>query len=97
MYDRLLINDSKIASMIDALKSVMNKPDPIHKELRSFDHSKGMKITNRTAPFATILVIYESRPDVTSEAAVLAFKAGNEILLKGEKEARNSNLVLAKC
>jgi len=57
----------------------------------------GLKIENKTAPFGTIMIIYESRPDVTIEAAVLAFKANNKILLKGGKEAVNSNIVLEKC
>src|SRR5690606_12259885 len=59
--------------------------------------SNGLRIENRTAPFGTILIIYESRPDVTIEAAVLAFKASNKILLKGGKEAVNSNRVLVDC
>jgi glutamate-5-semialdehyde dehydrogenase len=53
-----------------------------------------MEILNKSAPFGTILIIYESRPDVTVEAAALAFKAGSKILLKGGKEARQSNLAL---
>ena len=57
----------------------------------------GLKIENKTAPFGTIMIIYESRPDVTIEAAVLAFKANNKILLKGGKEAVYSNIVLEKC
>ena len=97
MYDRLVMNEHKIDLMIESLTSVMNKPDPVNKILYSFDHPKGMQITNRTSPFGTILIIYESRPDVTIEAAVLAFKAGNKILLKGGKEARHSNLALTKC
>ncbi len=54
-----------------------------------------MKIENRTVPFGTILIIYEARPDVSIEAAIIALKAGNRILLKGGKEARNTNLFLA--
>ena len=56
-----------------------------------------MKVINKTAPFGTILIIYESRPDVTIEAAVLAFKANNKILLKGGKEAFHSNAILEQC
>jgi glutamate-5-semialdehyde dehydrogenase len=58
----------------------------------SFDHENGMKITNKTAAFGTIMIIYESRPDVTIEAAGIAFKSGNKILLKGGKESLLSNL-----
>ena len=53
-----------------------------------------MRVENRVVPFGKILIIYESRPDVTIEAAISAFKAGNRILLKGGKEARFSNLFL---
>jgi glutamate-5-semialdehyde dehydrogenase len=56
-----------------------------------------MKIVNKSFPFGTILIIYESRPDVTVEAAAIAFKSGNKIILKGGKEALHSNLVLVDC
>jgi glutamate-5-semialdehyde dehydrogenase len=59
-----------------------------------FTHENGMKISNRTAPFGTVMIIYESRPDVTIEAAGIAFKSGNKILLKGGKESLESNLFL---
>jgi glutamate-5-semialdehyde dehydrogenase len=54
-------------------------------------------VVNKTAPFGTIMIIYESRPDVTIEAAVLAFKANNKIFLKGGKEANHSNIILEEC
>lgn len=96
MYDRLVINEKKVAGMIHSVKTVLEKDDPVDVERYRFLHPKGMLIENRTAPFGTILIIYESRPDVTVEAAVLAFKAGNKILLKGGKEARHSNLALVE-
>ncbi len=94
MYDRLIIDDKKIAGMINSVETVLAKPDPVNIELYRFEHPQGMVVENRTAPFGTILIIYESRPDVTIEAAVLAFKAGNKILLKGGKEAHHSNRAL---
>lgn len=94
MYDRLKIDDQKIDSMIQSLQETVKQEDPVGKEKYSFQHPQGMNIVNRTAPFGTILIIYESRPDVTIEAAAIAFKAGNRILLKGGKEARQSNLLL---
>ncbi|MEM8906422.1 MAG: glutamate-5-semialdehyde dehydrogenase [Bacteroidota bacterium] len=96
MYDRLKIDESKIEGMIRSIQQVMEKPDPIHVQRSAFQHPNGMAIYNRTAPFGTILIIYESRPDVTIEAAVLAFKAGNRILLKGGKEAHRSNEALVQ-
>jgi len=97
LYDRLVVNDAKIDGMIQAIQEVKAQPDPVGQEISDLTLDSGLKITNKTAPFGTIMIIYESRPDVTIEAAVLAFKANNKILLKGGKEALNSNLVLEKC
>ena len=92
MYDRLKVDDVKIEGMILSLEQLVADSDPIGKELYHFTHDNGMKIVNKTAPFGTVLIIYESRPDVTVEAAGIAFKSGNKILLKGGKESLNSNL-----
>ncbi|NJX16169.1 glutamate-5-semialdehyde dehydrogenase [Tamlana crocina] len=97
LYDRLVVNEAKVDGMIQAIKEVKAQDDPVGKEISNVTLDSGLKITNKTAPFGTILIIYESRPDVTIEAAVLAFKANNKILLKGGKEAINSNLILEKC
>lgn len=92
MYERLKVDEEKIKEMILSLKQLVADVDPVGKELYNFTHENGLKITNKTAPFGTILIIYESRPDVTVEAAGIAFKSGNKILLKGGKESVNSNL-----
>jgi len=92
MYDRLKVDEEKIAGMILSLQQLVADVDPLGKELYQFTHENGLKITNKTAPFGTVLIIYESRPDVTVEAAGIAFKSGNKILLKGGKESLNSNL-----
>ncbi len=97
LYDRLVVNDAKVDGMIKAISEVKNQEDPVNKEISSLTLDSGLEINNRTAPFGTIMIIYESRPDVTIEAAVLAFKANNKILLKGGKEAYNSNVVLVEC
>ena len=97
LYDRLIVNDKKIDEMIAAVKAVMHQDDPVGREITNRTIKNGLNIVNTTAPFGTILIIYESRPDVTIEAAVLAFKANNKILLKGGKEALNSNLILEQC
>ncbi|WP_026755113.1 glutamate-5-semialdehyde dehydrogenase [Sediminibacter sp. Hel_I_10] len=97
LYDRLVVNDAKIDGMIRAIEEVKAQEDPVGNEISNLTLDSGLKITNKTAPFGTIMIIYESRPDVTIEAAVLAFKANNKILLKGGKEALNSNIVLEKC
>ncbi len=97
LYDRLVVNDKKVAGMIQAIQEVRNQDDPVSQEISNVTLDSGLNIVNKTAPFGTILIIYESRPDVTIEAAVLAFKANNKILLKGGKEAYNSNVVLVDC
>ena len=91
MHDRLKVDQSKVQGMIDSLLQLAGQEDPLGRERFSFIHENGLKIQNRTAPFGTVLIIYESRPDVTVEAAGIAFKSGNKILLKGGKESLNSN------
>ncbi len=96
MLDRLKINDTKIDEMINSVEQTISLDDPEGVVLYSYIHPNGMKIENKLVPFGNILIIYESRPDVTVEASIMAFKAGNKIMLKGGKEARKSNLALMK-
>jgi glutamate-5-semialdehyde dehydrogenase len=92
MEKRLLIDDAKVDAMIISLQQLASQEDPVGVERFNFIHDNGMKISNKTAAFGTILIIYESRPDVTVEAGGIAFKSGNKILLKGGKESLLSNL-----
>lgn len=96
MYDRLIVTDAKIDGMITSIKEVRSQEDPVSKTISTKSLENGLEINNRTAPFGTIMIIYESRPDVTIEAAVLAFKANNKIFLKGGKEALHSNTILTE-
>jgi len=97
MYDRLIVNNKKVDGMIQSVKEVMQQEDPVGQTISHLVLDSGLDITNKTAPFGTIMIIYESRPDVTIEAAVLAFKANSKILLKGGKEANHSNKILEEC
>lgn len=97
MYDRLIVDNKKVDGMIRSVKEVMDQEDPVGQVISHKVLDSGLDITNRTAPFGTIMIIYESRPDVTIEAAVLAFKANNKIYLKGGKEANHSNKILVEC
>ncbi|MCH8533512.1 MAG: glutamate-5-semialdehyde dehydrogenase [Flavobacteriaceae bacterium] len=97
LYDRLVVNDAKVDDMKRAVQEVRDQDDPVGNEISNLTLDSGLNIINKTDPFGTILIIYESRPDVTIEAAVLAFKANNKILLKGGKEAFHSNEELVKC
>lgn len=91
MEKRLLVDDAKIDGMILSLQQLASQDDPVGKIRFEFVHDNGLKIYNKTAAFGTILIIYESRPDVTVEAGGIAFKSGNKILLKGGKESLLSN------
>ncbi|GAA3596552.1 glutamate-5-semialdehyde dehydrogenase [Flavivirga amylovorans] len=92
MYDRLKVDDAKVDEMIASVTHLASQEDPVGVERFSFKHDNGMQVYNKTASFGTVLIIYESRPDVTVEAAGIAFKSGNKILLKGGKESLKSNL-----
>ena len=96
MEKRLLVDDAKIDGMILSLQQLASQEDPIGVERFHFVHDNGIKITNKTAAFGTIMIIYESRPDVTVEAGGIAFKSGNKILLKGGKESLGSNLKIVE-
>lgn len=92
MEERLKVDDKKVDEMILSLNQLASQEDPIGIERFHFTHDNGIKVVNKTAAFGTILIIYESRPDVTIEAGGIAFKSGNKILLKGGKESLKSNL-----
>ena len=96
MKDRLKVDEAKIRGMVQSLEHLASQDDPLGVELFSFQHENNMKVYNRTAAFGTVMIIYESRPDVTVEAAGIAFKSGNKILLKGGKEALHSNLAIVE-
>jgi glutamate-5-semialdehyde dehydrogenase len=94
LTDRLKVDQRKVDAMVASIREVIGLEDPVKKILSRYRHPNGMTVENRTVPFGKILIIYESRPDVTIEAAINAFKAGNRIYLKGGKESRNTNMHL---
>lgn len=96
ILDRLNVNDAKIDAMIVSVERLVAASDHVGRVISSHTREDGLRIENRQEPFGTILIIYEARPDVTIEAAIIALKAGNKILLKGGKESRHTNLCLAK-
>ncbi|MDH5380520.1 MAG: glutamate-5-semialdehyde dehydrogenase [Cyclobacteriaceae bacterium] len=96
LLDRLKVDNKKVEGMIRAVNEVIALADPQGELLHSYAHPNGMLVENRSVPFGTIMIIYESRPDVTIEAAISAFKAGNKILLKGGKESLHSNQYLVE-
>ena len=92
MEKRLLVDDAKIDGMMLSMQQLASQEDPVGVERFHFIHENGLKIINKTAAFGSVMIIYESRPDVTVEAGGIAFKSGNKILLKGGKESLLSNL-----
>ncbi|HMQ03646.1 MAG TPA: glutamate-5-semialdehyde dehydrogenase [Pyrinomonadaceae bacterium] len=95
IFDRLKVDNKKIDAMIDSVRGVKSRESRIGEVIYSAARPDGLRIENRRVPFGTILIIFEARPDVCIEAASIALKAGNRILLKGGREARNTNLFLA--
>lgn len=96
LLERLAVDDTKIAGMCAAIEQSISLEDPEGKVLSTYNHPNGLLMKNITVAFGKILIIYESRPDVTVEASILAFKAGNKVLLKGGKESKNTNLALVR-
>ena len=94
LIDRLKVDEKKVDGMVSSVEEIISDEDPQGKVLHEYSHPNGMLVQNKVVPFGNILIIYESRPDVTIEAAITAFKGGNKILLKGGKESKNSNLFL---
>lgn len=90
MIDRLMLNADRIKGMADGIRDVAKLPDPIGHTLKEYIREDGLKITRVSVPIGVIAIIYESRPNVTSDAAALALKSGNVCVLRGGKEAINS-------
>ena len=90
MLDRLALNESRIAGMADGLRQVAALPDPVGRVLSTVERPNGLVIRKVSVPMGVIAIIYESRPNVTSDAAALALKAGSACVLRGGKEAYRS-------
>ncbi len=94
--DRLTLSDKVFASMIKGLKEVAALPDPVGAVTGMWVRPNGLKVGRQRIPLGVIGFIYESRPNVTVDAAALCLKSGNTVILKGGKEALNSNLALGQ-
>lgn len=97
MLDRLKLNHERVVGMADGLRQVAQLDDPVGKILSSIVRPNGLNIFKTSVPIGVIGIVYESRPNVTVDAAGLCFKAGNAVILRGGSEAINSNRVLAHC
>ncbi len=91
LLDRLMLNSDRIEGMAQGVEGVISLPDPVGRVLWETERPNGMKIQRVSTPLGVIGIIYEARPNVTSDAAALAIKSGNTAILRGGKEAFNSN------
>ena len=96
MTDRLLLNEGRILAMAQGLREVAGLPDPVGKILTKMKRPSGLKLRKVSCPIGVVVIIYESRPNVTADAAGLCFKSGNSTILRGGKESLNSNKIIAK-
>ena len=95
MVDRLTLTDARIAGMADGMRTVAAQSDPVGKVISQTVRPNGLEISKVSVPFGVIGIIYESRPNVTADAAGICIKAGNAVILRGGKEAFNSNMAIA--
>ena len=95
MLDRLRLDEARIEAMAAGIDQVATLPDPVGQVLDSWERPNGIKIQQVRVPIGTIGIIYESRPNVTADAAVLCFKTGNATILRGGSEAIHSNRAIA--
>jgi glutamate-5-semialdehyde dehydrogenase len=96
MLDRLKLDDKRIAAMAKGLREVAALPDPVGRILDERTRPNGLRLKKIATPIGVVVIIYESRPNVTADAASLCFKTGNATILRGGKEALNSNTVIAE-
>lgn len=95
LIDRLMLNADRIKAMADGARQVASLPDPCGKVLSEYKKDNGLLIKKVTVPLGVIGIIFEARPNVTVDAAALCLKSGNAVILRGGKEAINSNTALA--
>ena len=97
LKDRLFLDESRIAATVLGCRQVAILPDPVGKMTQPVQRPSGIEISKMRIPLGVVGIIYESRPNVTVDAAVLCFKSGNACILRGGSEAYHSNRALAKC
>lgn len=96
LQDRLLLNEDRIEAMAKAMEKIILLPDPVGELVEKIDRPNGLRIEKRQVPIGVIGIIYEARPNVTSDAFSLCLKSGNAVILKGGSDAVFSNLAITK-
>ena len=97
MLDRLMLDDERIEAMAAGLESIIALPDPVGRVLAEWDRPNGLSIQRVAVPLGVIGIIYESRPNVTADAAALCLKSGNAVILRGGSESFNSSYAIYEC
>lgn len=97
MLDRLMLNDTRLRGIVDALRQVAEQRDPVGRVLDEWDRPNGLHIQRVATPLGVVGVIYESRPNVTADAGALCLKAGNAVILRGGSESFHSSEALHAC
>ena len=97
MLDRLELTDGRIQAMAASVRQIADQADPVGQVIEGRTLASGIRLVKLRVPIGVVLIIYESRPNVTSDAAALCLKSGNAVILRGGKEARHSNAALAGC
>lgn len=95
LLDRLELTEARFSAMVNGVRHVADLPDPVGEEIESMTHGEGMRISRRRVPIGVIGIIYESRPNVTADAAALCLRSGNAVILRGGREAIRSNTAIA--
>ena len=95
LVERLKLSDKKVAAMADAVEQIAAQTDPVGQIIEGYVRPNGLRIERMRVPIGVVLFIYESRPNVTSDAAALCIKSGNAVILRGGKEAFHSNRAIA--
>ncbi|WP_458790696.1 glutamate-5-semialdehyde dehydrogenase [Yoonia sp. MH D7] len=95
--DRLTMTEDRVSAMADAVDAIAKQSDPLGRTLASFDRPNGLKIDRVSVPIGVIAMIYESRPNVGSDAGALCVKSGNAVILRGGSESLHSSRVIVAC
>ncbi len=94
--DRMTLSPNRIKSMINCIRHIIKLPDPLYKKTKSIKLENGISLSQMRVPLGTIAIVYESRPNVTIDAACLCLKSGNSVILKGGSDTLNTNQYLVK-
>ena len=95
LINRLILNEKKILGIINSIQKIIKLKDPVHNVIEKWKRPNGLVFSKISIPIGVIGLIYESRPNVTSDVASLCFKSGNPVILKGGSEAFYSNKILS--